>query len=372
MTLSVALRHRFHDFALDVAFEAPPGVTVLFGPSGSGKTTIVNALAGLLSPDHGRIEADGTLLLDTALRISVPPHRRRISYVFQESRLFPHLTVRQNLTYGRFFTPRGEQTGSIDPIVDLLGIGHILERRPGALSGGEKSRVAIGRALLATPRLLLADEPLASLDEARRAEILPYFERLRDELAIPILYVSHSSAEVARLATTVVALRDGRIASIGPAADVLGDVSVVGARGASSLIIARVVAHHEDGLSELAIEAGRLLLPRVADAPGAAIRVRIAAQDVILSRGKPMGLSALNILQGTILDIRQGSGPGVLVTLGIGPDRLLARITRRSAQALDLAPGQSCHAVIKSVAISPQDIGAGRTEHRDRNPLQWD
>ncbi len=218
--------------------------------------------------------------------------------------------------------------------------------------------MAIGRALLASPRLLLADEPLASLDEARRTEILPYFERLRDELAIPILYVSHSSAEVARLATTVVALKDGRVASIGPAADVLGDVSVVGARGASSLIIATVVAHHEDGLSELSIEAGRLFLPRVADAPGATIRVRVAAQDVILSSRRPAGLSALNILEGTILDMRQGSGPGVLVTLGLGPDKLLARITRRSAEALDLAIGQSCHAIVKTVAISPQDIGA--------------
>jgi molybdate transport system ATP-binding protein len=362
MTLSVSLRHRFHGFTLDVAFEAPPGVTVLFGPSGSGKTTIVNALAGLLTPDHGQIEADGTVLLDTKGRVMVPPHRRRIGYVFQEGRLFPHLTVRQNLTYGRFFAPRRERTGRIEPVVDLLGIGHLLDRRPGALSGGEKSRVAIGRALLASPRLLLADEPLASLDEARRAEILPYFERLRDELAIPILYVSHSSAEVARLATTIVALKDGRVASIGPAADVLGDVSIVGARGASSLIVAKVVAHHEDGLSELAIAAGRLFLPRVAEAPGTTIRVRIAAQDVILSRERPTGLSALNILEGEILDMRQGSGPGVLVTLGLGPDKLLARITRRSAAALDLETGQTCHAVIKSVAVSPQDIGAGRPE----------
>lgn len=365
MTLSVALQHRFEGFALDVTFEAPPGVTVLFGPSGSGKTTIVNALAGLLAPDQGRIVADGNVLLDTDRRITLPPHRRRIGYVFQEGRLFPHLTVRQNLTYGRFFAPRSERIGSIDQIVDLLGIGHLLDRRPGALSGGEKSRVAIGRALLASPRLLLADEPLASLDEARRAEILPYFERLRDELAIPILYVSHSSAEVARLATIVVALRDGRIASIGPAADVLGDVSVVGARGAASLIVAKVVSHHEDGLSELAIDAGRLWLPRVPEAPGSTIRVRIAAQDIILARERPTGLSALNILTGTIVDMRQGSGPGVLVTLALGQDKLLARITRRSANTLDLAPGQSCHAIIKTVAISPQDVGAGKIERSD-------
>ncbi|MGY6697766.1 MAG: molybdenum ABC transporter ATP-binding protein [Roseinatronobacter sp.] len=364
MTLQITLQHRFPGFALDVDLSAPPGVTVLFGPSGSGKTTLINAVAGLLRPDAGRIVAGDWVLLDTETRRFLPPHRRRIGYVFQEGRLFPHLTVRQNLLYGRWFAPRDAAPESLDRVVDLLGIGHLLARRPGALSGGEKSRVAIGRALLAAPKLILADEPLAALDEARKAEILPYFERLRDEVSVPILYVSHASAEVARLATTVIALRDGRAVAVGPPEQVLGDVSVVGARGAASVLHARVVRHHDDGLSELKTVAGPLWLPRVAHMPGALIRVRIAAQDVILSRDLPRGLSALNILPGTVSDLRLGDGPGALVTLTLGleeeGERLSARITRRSAQAMGLAAGQRCHAIVKSVAVAPEDIGTGR------------
>ncbi|MFW5834529.1 MAG: molybdenum ABC transporter ATP-binding protein [Pseudomonadota bacterium] len=365
MTLSVVLRHRFPGFELDVAFDAPPGVTVLFGPSGSGKTTLVEAVAGLLRPDRGRIAVDDWVLVDTEARRFLPPHRRRLGYVFQEGRLFPHLTVRRNLLYGRWFAPRTARTESLPRVVELLGIGHLLDRHPGALSGGEKQRVAIGRALLAGPKLVLADEPLASLDEARKAEILPYFERLRDEVSVPILYVSHSSAEVARLATTVVALRQGRIVSLGPPQQVLGDVAAMGVRGAASVLTARVVAHHPDGLTELTTTAGRLWLPQVAEAPGAALRVRIAAQEVILSSVEPRGLSALNILRGTIVEIRPGHGPGTMVTLEVGEDRLFARITRRSVEAMGLVPGQVCHAVIKSVAVAPEDVGIGRTVAAD-------
>lgn len=359
MTLRIRVQHAFAGFDLDVDADLPAGVSVLFGPSGSGKTTVINAVAGLIRPDQGRIVVDGWVLTDTASRHNIAPHRRRIGYIFQDARLFPHLSVRQNLAYGRWFAPRDAQATSMDRTVEMLGIGHLLSRRPATLSGGEKQRVAIGRALLSGPRLILADEPLAALDEARKAEILPYFERLRDEVAVPILYVSHASAEVARLATTVVALRAGRVIACGPPAQVLGDVGVVGARGAASLLTAQVVAHHADGLTELATAAGRLWLPRIADAAGATLRVRIMAQDVILSRDRPVGLSALNILQGTISDLRLGDGPGVMVTLAVGEDRLAARITRRSAEALGLAPGQTCHAVIKSVAVAPDDIGTG-------------
>ena len=359
MTLRIRVQHAFAGFDLDVDADLPPGVSVLFGPSGSGKTTLINAVAGLIRPDQGRIVVDGWVLTDTASRRHIAPHRRRIGYIFQDARLFPHLSVRQNLAYWRWFAPRDAQATSMDRTVEMLGIGHLLSRRPATLSGGEKQRVAIGRALLSGPRLILADEPLAALDEARKAEILPYFERLRDEVAVPILYVSHASAEVARLATTVVALRAGRVIACGPPGQVLGDVAVVGARGAASLLTARVVAHHADGLTELATAAGRLWLPRIADAAGATLRVRIMAQDVILSRDRPVGLSALNILQGTISDLRLGDGPGVMVTLAVGEDRLAARITRRSAEALGLAPGQTCHAVIKSVAVAPDAIGTG-------------
>lgn len=361
MTLSVRLRHRLGTFTLDASFEAPPGITVLFGRSGSGKTTVVNAVAGLLDPDEGRIAAGDWVLLDTARGIRLPPHRRRIGYIFQEGRLFPHLSVRQNLGFGAWFAPRDAPRDDMGRVVDLLGIGHLLDRRPGALSGGEKQRVAIGRALLAAPRLILADEPLAALDAARKAEILPYFERLRDEVSVPILYVSHSAQEVARLATTVVAMEEGRVIRQGPAAEVLSDPSVLptGAREAGAILAATVAAHHADGLTELEAGGARLFLPRIPQAPGSAVRVRIAAHDVILSRGRPEGLSALNILPGTVREVRPGEGPGAIVVLDTGAGRLLARITRRSAAALGLEPGVEAHAVVKTVSVAPGDVGAG-------------
>ncbi|TVS03911.1 MAG: molybdenum ABC transporter ATP-binding protein [Rhodobacteraceae bacterium] len=360
MSLALQVRHQLGEFALDVDVTAPPGVTVLFGPSGSGKTTLVNAVAGLLRPDQGRIAAGDWVLLDTATRRWLPPHKRRLGYIFQEARLFPHMSVRQNLLYGRWFAPRDARGESLERVVDLLGIGHLLTRRPGALSGGEKQRVAIGRALLAGPRLILADEPLAALDEARKAEILPYFERLRDEVSVPILYVSHSSAEVARLATTVIALREGRVAAMGPPPQVLADASVVGVREVASVLRARVVAHHADGLSELATAAGVLHLPRVAEPVGARIRVRIMGHEVILARQPPVGLSALNILRGTIAEIQPGKGPAARVVLAVGEERLTARVTRRAVQALGLEPGQTCHAILKAVAVAPEDVGRGR------------
>ncbi len=198
-------------FTLDVAFRTQARVAGLFGPSGSGKTTLLHVIAGLVQPQRGRVAIDGRVLLDTAARVRLPVHRRRVGYVFQDSRLFPHLSVRRNLLYGRWFAPRATRYGTLDEIVALLGIGHLLERRPGTLSGGERQRVAIGRALLASPRLLLMDEPLASLDEARKAEILPYLERLRDETATPIVYVSHSRDEVERLTREIVHLVNGRV-----------------------------------------------------------------------------------------------------------------------------------------------------------------
>ncbi len=359
MSLEVKLRHRFKGFMLDVAFDAPAGVTALFGRSGAGKTSVVNAVAGLLRPEAGRIVVEGVVLLDTQRGEAVPNYRRRIGYVFQEPRLFPHLSVRQNLLYGRWF--RGAGSGpEFDRVLDMLGIAGLLERRPGALSGGEKSRVAIGRALLAGPRLLLMDEPLASLDEARKAEILPYLERLRDETRVPILYVSHAMGEVARLATTIVVLDGGRVARAGPAAEVLADpgaVPALGIREAGAVLGARIEAQEADGLTRLETSAGPILLPRIEAAIGTELRVRIAAQDVILARNRPEGLSALNILGATVTMVRFGDGPGAMVQLRAGEALLLARITRRSAEALGLAPGVAVFAVVKSVSVAQGDVG---------------
>ena len=224
--LSVSITHRLGNFTLDAAFESQGGLTALFGRSGAGKTSLINAIAGLYRPDTGRIAIDGVVLTDTASAIFVAAHRRRVGYVFQEGRLFPHLSVRQNLAYGRWFAPKITGGGEFDQIVELLGIAPLLTRRPANLSGGEKQRVAIGRALLARPRLLVMDEPLASLDEGRRGEIFPYIERLRDEMRVPIVYVSHSIPEVARLATTLVVLSEGTVAAIGPTAEIMGRIDL--------------------------------------------------------------------------------------------------------------------------------------------------
>ena len=213
--LAVDVEKRLGALSLSVRFQAARGATALFGPSGAGKTSVVNMIAGLLAPDHGVITLDDAVLFDAGKNIDVPPHRRRIGYVFQEGRLFPHLSVRQNLDYGRRMRGHPRDAREFERVAALLDIGHLLDRRPGKLSGGERQRVAVGRALLMRPRLLLLDEPLASLDAGHKREILPYLIRLRDDAAIPIVYVSHLAAEVRRIATTVVRLDNGRVVASG-------------------------------------------------------------------------------------------------------------------------------------------------------------
>jgi molybdate transport system ATP-binding protein len=354
MTLDIRLSHAFPDFRLEIALTAPPGLTCLFGRSGSGKTTIINAVAGLLRPDRAEILLDGKPLHD------LPPHRRRVGYVFQDARLFPHLDVRGNLLYGARVRRRG--AADFDRIAGLLDLAPLLSRRPVTLSGGERQRVAIGRALLSDPQLLLMDEPLAALDEGRKAEILPHVEALRDELGLPILYVSHALPEVARLATTIAVIDAGRVAALGPAVEILSDPAtapLLGLRDAGAILIARIAAHEADGLTRLETAAGPLWLPRVHGNPGRSVRIRIAAQDVILSRDRPAGLSALNILPATVRALHEGQGPGVLVGLDLAGQGLLARVTRRSAEALNLQPGQPIHVVVKSVSVAQGDIGSG-------------
>jgi molybdate transport system ATP-binding protein len=358
--LSVAVEHRLGDFTLDAAFDSGGGLTALFGRSGSGKTSLVNAIAGLIRPAHGHVVVDGEVLTDTARGVFVPARRRHIGYVFQEGRLFPHLTVRQNLLYGRWFARSrgrraGGHAGEVEQVVELLGIADLLGRRPANLSGGEKQRVAIGRALLAHPRLLIMDEPLASLDEARKTEILPYIERLRDEFGIPIVYVSHAIAEVTRLATTMVVMSEGRVAAVGPTAAIMGRIDLfplTGRAEAGAILNTRVAEHDiRFGLTTLRAAAGDLRVPYIDMRLGTQLRVRIRARDVMLALEPPRGLSALNILPGTVAEIGAAEGPIVEIRLDCAGEPLIARLTRRSVEALGLAPGRPVYAVIKSIAF---------------------
>jgi len=301
------------------------------------------------------------VLIDTERGIRVPAHRRRVGYVFQEGRLFPHLTVRQNLLFGRWFARDSAPASCLDDVVDLLGIAPLLERRPGRLSGGEKQRVAIGRALLASPRLLLMDEPLAALDAGRKDEILPYLERLRDQASVPIVYVSHSVAEVTRLANTIVLISDGRVRAVGPVQEVMGRAELYPLAGrfeAGAILAVRVAAHDARWrLTELTGAFGKLMVPLL-DAPiGTALRVRIRARDVILALTPPIGISALNVLAGwveALVPIEEGA---LEVEVRLGGERLLARVTRRSGEALGLVPGRQVFAVIKTVAIDRRSLG---------------
>lgn len=356
----VAITQRHGDFTLDTAFEAKGGVTALFGRSGAGKSSIIKAIAGLSRPDAGRIVVGDTVLFDSRAGVDVAVHKRRLGLVFQEARLFPHLSVRQNLTFGARFAPAGGTPASLPEIAELLGLAALLDRRPGTLSGGEKGRVAIGRALMARPRALLMDEPLAALDAPRRAEILGYLERLRDVMDLPILYVSHALPEVIRLAQTLILLADGRVSMAGPLDQVLTDPAaarVLGPRDMGAVVSARVLRHEEDGLTSLSALGGTLLVPRVAAAPGSDIRLRILAQDVMLSLAPLAQVSALNQVTGVIEDLRPGDGPGVLVRITTPGGPLLARITARSATGLSLKRGQSVQAVLKAVSVARDNIG---------------
>ena len=351
--LDIAVTRRQGDFTLDAAFTAPPGVTALFGRSGSGKTTLVNIVAGLRAADSGHVRLGETVLMDSTRGIDLPVHRRRIGYVFQDARLFPHMTVAQNLRYGG--------THDADRLIALLGLGGLLTRFPAHLSGGEKQRVALARALMSDPQLLLLDEPLAALDEARKAEVMPYLEQLRDEVRVPMIYVSHAMSEVARMATTLVVLHEGRVVRAGPLDTVLSDpaaVPLLGVRDAGATLTAVVIAHDpDDQLTTLRWGGDTLVLPGLLGRIGDTLRLRIPAQDVMLARERPAAISALNIVPVIVTSLEEGRGPGVAVGLRAGEDRLLARITRRSARALALQPGEALFAILKATAVARDDIG---------------
>lgn len=359
--ISVAVKLARRDFDLDVAFDGGGGVTALFGPSGCGKTTVIRLLAGLERPDAGRIALGERVLVDTATRRWTAPHRRRIGLVFQDAQLFPHLDVATNLAYGRFFTPKSLRRVEREAVIEVLGIGRLLTRRPATLSGGEKQRVAIGRALLMSPDLLLMDEPLAALDDQRKLEILPFIERLRDEFAIPIVYVSHSVEEVARLASTVVRLDHGRVARIGTPAEVLAPTALASATRrfeAISVLSGRVTRIDTDyGVSFVEHPAGRIVVPGLLPAVGGAVRVAVRATEVTLSIGRGDRVSVRTALSGRVVGVDTDHGPFALVTLELaGGDRLHAYATRLAVDDLGLDVGDAVEALIKSVSIDERGV----------------
>jgi len=356
MTLSVAIKHRQGAFALDAEFECGTGVTALFGRSGAGKTTLINAIAGLESPRKGRITFDGDTLLDTQQGINVPAGKRHFGYVFQEGRLFPHLTVRQNLLYSRLFDREPHPADEFTHIVELLGIADLLARRPAQLSGGEKQRVAIGRALLAKPRLLLLDEPLAALDAHRKNEILRYLELLRDELRIPMIYVSHTVEEVVRLADTVVLLSEGKTVAVGEVEEIMGRPDLRSAGGAfegGAIVDAKVIAQDtEYNLATLAFDGGTLLVANVDDLIGELVRVRIRARDVSIALERPQRISIQNVLHGKVSAIHTDASGIVDVSIVVGAVTLRSRVTRRAVEQLALAPGLEVYALVKAVSLA--------------------
>lgn len=356
MTLEVRVRHRFGAFELDIDFTAGTGVTALFGPSGSGKSSTINAVAGLLRPQEARIVCDRHVLQDTSAHIFVRPHRRRIGYVFQDARLLPHLNVRRNLLYGRWFrrADTGTEGISFDHVVDVLNLGHLLDRAPGYLSGGEKQRVAIGRALLSRPRMLLMDEPLASLDQARRHEVLDYLNRIRRELKLPVLYVTHAVDEVMRLADHVVLFAAGRSAMAGSPAEVLnrGQAQhLLEAEDSGTVIDAHVTGQDDAySLTVLAFDGGMLRVPLLRAAIGDPCRLRIRARDIAVATHPPAATSVLNILPARITAMHC-AGHATDIAASVGGTTLTARVTRYSAAQLALSEGQTVYLMIKSVAL---------------------
>ncbi len=358
--LSVEVRGHVGNFAVDAAFASAGGVTALFGRSGCGKSSIVSMVAGLVRPRSGRITLGERVLFDSDAGVDVPTRQRRLGLVFQESRLFPQFSVKRNLTYGRWAGGRRDAR-TVDEVVDLLGLAELLDRRPRTLSGGERQRVAIGRALLAAPEILLMDEPLASLDTPRKAEILPYLERLRFDAGIPIIYVSHAIDEVARLAEILVVVSDGKVAAVGPVNDILTRLDLGPATGrheASSLLEGIVTGKPDSwGLTEIAIGSVMMRLPQVEAPAGSRVRLRVRARDVAISLAPPQQTSFQNILPSRLIEIGAPDGPFTELVLDVDGQRLRARVTRRSVAELDLAAGDDVIALVKSIAFDKRLVG---------------
>ncbi len=354
--LDLAVTRRQGDFSLDLAFTVPAAqVTALFGRSGAGKSSVVRMIAGLDRPDSGHITLDGLPLT------GIPTHKRRIGLVFQDSRLLPHYGVRGNLLYGFHRVPEAERFVQFEEVVDLLGLRPLLDRRPGSLSGGEKQRVAIGRALLASPRLLLMDEPLASLDGARKAELLDYLARLAGRYRLPILYVSHAPDEILRLASRMVLIEGGRALAEGEVEEVMSRPDFAAASGSRTLIsiLNAVLEGHDPSrrTSRLSFGASHIDVPRLELAVGSKVRARIAADHVILAAGPVEGLSVRNQIPGQIVSLRP-AGSLVDVTVDIGCP-LHAELTMEACGDLGLEPGRAVTVLIKAAAISSVEARPG-------------
>ncbi|MEM7173373.1 MAG: molybdenum ABC transporter ATP-binding protein, partial [Pseudomonadota bacterium] len=332
-----------------------------FGRSGAGKSTLINLIAGLMRPDSGHITIEGRQLFDSQKKIDIAPDKRRIGYVFQEARLLPHLSVRRNLLYGYRRTPVSERKIHLDQVVSLLGLDFLMERATGTLSGGEKQRVALGRALLTTPRLLLMDEPLASLDQPRKDEIMPFIEKLRSDLALPIIYVSHAMPEIIRLADTMVLVSAGRVEAMGTVPELTSRIDLQPLTGrfeAGAVLHAQVKGHDpEFALTTLTFSGGRLFVPLVDLDIGLPVRLRIRARDVSLATKAPDHISISNQIGARIVEVQGDDGPYMDLRLQTGEDTLWARITRRAWSELGLAPGLEVIALIKAVAIDRQSLG---------------
>lgn len=356
--IEVRLHLKYTGFALDVELQLPGrGVTALYGPSGSGKTTCLRCIAGLERADDGFVQINDEVWQDSRNGLFMPPHKRALGYVFQEASLFPHLSVQANLAFGLKRIPRAQRRVDMAQATELLGIAHLLARDPQHLSGGERQRVGIARALLTSPRLLLMDEPLAALDSQRKNEILPYLERLHDELDIPVLYVSHAQDEVARLADHLVLLDDGKALASGPIGETLARLDLPLALGddAGVVVTGRVIAY-DDHYQLLTLQLPDCLLQiRVAHTPmalGTQLRVKIQARDVSLSHQAQAHSSILNRLPVTVIqDVAADNSAHALVRLDAAGTPLLARITRFSRDQLNVQPGQVLWAYIKAVAV---------------------
>jgi molybdate transport system ATP-binding protein len=360
--LRARLRHAHDAFSLDADIAAPSrGITALFGASGAGKTTILRCIAGLTRARDAQVTMDGECWQDEAHGVFVPPHERACGYVFQEASLFPHLSVRGNLEYGHKRAPRAQRAVAFERAVEMLGLAPLLERACQGLSGGERQRVAIGRALLAGPRVLLMDEPLASLDASRKGEILYHVERLRDELGIPIVYVSHAIDEVVRLADAMIVISEGKSVAAGTVAALSTrlDLRPYLGRFEAGAVLEVSVAEQDlhFGLTRLRFDGGDLYAADVDALVGERLRVRIRARDVSLALTAPRDASFLNVLSGFVAQIGEAKGAGVDVAVRVGAATIVARITRKSVDALALAPGKPVVALVKSVALDRHSVG---------------